>query len=63
MEFSILELTEATSNFDEKLKIGEGGYGSVYKGVLHCTTVAIRVLNTESNQGNGEFYQEVNIYF
>lgn len=59
MGFSYLELKEATNNFDENFKIGEGGYGNVYKAVLHCTTVAIKVLHSRGNQGEREFYQEV----
>lgn len=62
MEFSYSELKEATNNFDNKLKIGEGGYGGVYKGVLHSTTVAIKILRRGGNQGEREFYQEVTIY-
>ncbi|KAJ1688009.1 hypothetical protein LUZ63_019399 [Rhynchospora breviuscula] len=61
LEFSNLELKEATNDFDMKLKIGEGGYGSVYKGVLHCTTVAIKILRPGGTQGEKEFYQEVEI--
>jgi hypothetical protein len=63
MEFSYLELEKATNNFDGKLKIGEGGYGSVYQGVLHCTTVAIKILRTGGTQGKREFYQEVYTFF
>ncbi|KAH7435112.1 hypothetical protein KP509_06G050600 [Ceratopteris richardii] len=32
--FSYAELESATNGFDEKRKVGEGGYGAVYKGVL-----------------------------
>jgi regulator of replication initiation timing len=61
MEFSFEELKDATNNFDNKFKIGEGGYGGVYKGVLYSTTVAIKI-HRGGNQGEREFYQEVNIY-
>ncbi|OAY75725.1 U-box domain-containing protein 33 [Ananas comosus] len=58
-EFSLLELKQATQNFCETLKIGEGGFGSVYKGFLRNTTVAIKKLHPESLQGQSEFQQEV----
>nr|GMD62342.1 U-box domain-containing protein 33 [Ipomoea batatas] len=60
-EFSWVEIKEATSNFDPSLKIGNGGYGSVYRGMLCHTPVAIKILNPESIQGTSEFQQEVNI--
>lgn len=32
--YSQEEIEQATNNFDEAKKVGEGGYGSVYFGVL-----------------------------
>ncbi|XP_048236169.1 U-box domain-containing protein 33 isoform X2 [Ricinus communis] len=60
-EFSYSEIEEATCNFDESLKIGEGGYGSIYKGLLRHTQVAIKVLHSHSLQGPAEFQQEVDV--
>ncbi|KAG1361326.1 hypothetical protein COCNU_09G007890 [Cocos nucifera] len=60
-EFSIVELKQATMDFDDSLKIGEGGYGNVYKGFLRHTTVAIKLLNPQSTQGRSEFHQEVDV--
>ncbi|KAJ1429592.1 Zinc finger, RING/FYVE/PHD-type [Sesbania bispinosa] len=40
-EFSFLEIEEATSNFNPSLKIGEGGYGSIFKGTLRHTEVEV----------------------
>ncbi|CAL5400996.1 unnamed protein product [Camellia sinensis] len=60
-EFSFSEIEEATNNFDPSLKIGEGGYGSIYKGLLHHTQVAVKMLHSHSLQGPSEFQQEVNI--
>ncbi|CAL5383008.1 unnamed protein product [Camellia sinensis] len=60
-EFSFSEIEEATCNFDQSLKIGEGGYGSIYKGLLRHTQVAIKMLKSNSSQGPSEFQQEVNI--
>ncbi|XP_042433976.1 U-box domain-containing protein 33-like isoform X2 [Zingiber officinale] len=60
-EFSLLELEQATENFKEELKIGEGGYGCVYKGFLRHTTVAIKRLNPQGMQGKTEFQREMNV--
>lgn len=37
--FSIEEILSATNNFSPALKIGQGGFGAVYKGVLPDGTV------------------------
>lgn len=58
-EYFMWEIEEATRNFDQALKIGEGGYGSIYKGLLHHTQVAIKVMHQDSLQGPLEFQQEV----
>ncbi|KAK7340261.1 hypothetical protein VNO77_20960 [Canavalia gladiata] len=60
-EFSFSEIKEATSNFNPSLKIGEGGYGSIFKGTLRHTEVAIKMLNSDSMQGPLEFQQEVDV--
>lgn len=60
-EFSLMELEQATQNFSSSLNIGRGGFGSVYKGFLRNTTVAIKKLNSESLHGQSEFQQEVAI--
>ncbi|XP_058082220.1 U-box domain-containing protein 33 isoform X2 [Magnolia sinica] len=58
-EFEFTELEEATNGFDPAMKIGEGGYGCVYKGMLRHTAVAVKLLRPESSQGQCEFQQEV----
>ncbi|KAL1546279.1 U-box domain-containing protein 33-like isoform X1 [Salvia divinorum] len=60
-EFSFFEIEEATARFSQTLKIGEGGYGSIYRGDLRHTQVAIKMLHSDSSQGPFEFQQEVNI--
>lgn len=32
--YSLEDIAEATADFDESRKIGEGGYGSVYYGAI-----------------------------
>ncbi|XP_050236595.1 U-box domain-containing protein 33-like [Mercurialis annua] len=59
--FSLSEIKEATRNFDLAFKIGEGGYGNIYRGNLRKTEVAIKVLNKDSLQGPSEFTQEVRV--
>ncbi|KAG2583558.1 hypothetical protein PVAP13_6KG216500 [Panicum virgatum] len=60
-EFSLIELEQATQIFSSSLNIGRGGFGSVYKGFLRSTTVAIKILNTESLHAQSQFQQEVAI--
>lgn len=59
--FSLDETQSMTNNFDEELVIGIGGFGKVYKGFTDdgATTVAIKRLKAESNQGAEEFWNEV----
>ncbi|KAE9595512.1 hypothetical protein Lal_00030468 [Lupinus albus] len=60
-EFSFLEIEEATRNFDPNLKIGEGGYGSIFRGIMRHTEVAVKILHADSMQGPSEFQQEVDV--
>jgi len=61
--YTIEEIEAATDDFRNSLKIGEGGYGPVFKGVLDHTVVAIKVLRPDMPQGQKQFQQEVVIYF
>nr|GMD96441.1 G-type lectin S-receptor-like serine/threonine-protein kinase At4g27290 [Ipomoea batatas] len=59
--FEVLTITRATDNFLLENKIGEGGYGPVYKGVLDDgKEIAVKRLSKTSKQGLGEFKNEVN---
>lgn len=60
-KYSIEEIQSATEFFSDSLKIGEGGYGAVYKGDLHHTTVAIKVLRNEAAPGIQQFQREIEI--
>ncbi|CAL5345220.1 unnamed protein product [Camellia sinensis] len=58
--FTFRIIQDATNNFDEANKIGEGGFGSVYKGVLlDGTVIAVKQLSSKSKQGNREFVNEI----
>eukprot|EP00253_Pinus_taeda_P001401 PITA_01401 len=58
--FSLTEIQTATNGFDNDNKIGEGGFGTVYKGVLaDGKFVAVKKLSSRSSQGKREFLNEV----
>ncbi|XP_047977343.1 L-type lectin-domain containing receptor kinase IX.1-like isoform X2 [Salvia hispanica] len=59
--FSYQELASATNNFSEARKLGEGGFGGVYKGHLVDLDipVAVKRISKESRQGKKEYIAEV----
>ncbi|XP_076889889.1 putative serine/threonine-protein kinase PBL21 [Bidens hawaiensis] len=58
--FTFRELAVATQNFKDTNLIGEGGFGSVFKGRLESgKVVAVKQLNLNGLQGNQEFIVEV----
>ncbi|KAL9142204.1 hypothetical protein ABFS82_14G153400 [Erythranthe guttata] len=65
--FTFSELRQATSNFSRLLKIGEGGFGCVYKGAIapvggkkgDSVIVAIKKLNRDGQQGHKQWVAEV----
>lgn len=59
--YSIKDVEGATNGFSDSLKIGEGGYGPVYKAVLDYTPVAIKILKSGITQGLKQFHQEVEV--
>ncbi|KAK6934169.1 Protein kinase domain [Dillenia turbinata] len=60
--YSYRELQVATEDFSLANKVGEGGFGIVYKGKLKDETLAaIKVLSAHSRQGAKEFLTELNV--
>ncbi|KAK1285761.1 putative LRR receptor-like serine/threonine-protein kinase [Acorus calamus] len=60
--FSLSQIKSATENFDSSNKIGEGGFGPVYKGILsNGVRIAVKQLSSMSKQGNREFMNEIGI--
>ncbi|PRQ30913.1 putative protein kinase RLK-Pelle-DLSV family [Rosa chinensis] len=58
--FTLRQIKVATNNFDISNKIGEGGFGPVYKGLLSDdTAIAVKKLSAKSKQGNREFVNEI----
>ncbi|KAH7651411.1 Non-specific serine/threonine protein kinase protein [Dioscorea alata] len=60
--FTLRQIKTATGNFDGANKLGEGGFGPVYKGVLpDGSLIAVKQLSSKSRQGNREFVNEIGI--
>ncbi|XP_076892552.1 G-type lectin S-receptor-like serine/threonine-protein kinase At4g27290 [Bidens hawaiensis] len=58
--FSFSVIANATANFSHDNKLGEGGFGSVYKGMLEDgKEIAVKRLSMNSSQGVDEFKNEV----
>ncbi|VVA29382.1 PREDICTED: probable [Prunus dulcis] len=58
--FRFKQIKAATNNFDAANKLGEGGFGAVYKGeLLDGTIIAVKQLSSKSKQGNREFVNEI----
>ncbi|KAJ1433419.1 Serine/threonine-protein kinase, active site [Sesbania bispinosa] len=67
--FTLAELKAATRDFRADTVLGEGGFGTVYKGSIKDgeaskrgeeLTIAIKKLNSDSKQGIAEWVSEVN---
>ncbi|KAK1426074.1 hypothetical protein QVD17_14742 [Tagetes erecta] len=66
--FTFSELKAATKNFSRSTKIGEGGFGCVYMGIIKNPTdptkaleVAVKQLSRTGLQGHKEWITEVNV--
>ncbi|XP_022859860.1 probable serine/threonine-protein kinase PIX7 [Olea europaea var. sylvestris] len=66
--FTFSEMKQATKNFNRSTKLGEGGFGCVFKGVVNISEdpdikldVAIKQLGRRGLQGHKEWVTEVNV--
>ncbi|XP_017978381.1 PREDICTED: cysteine-rich receptor-like protein kinase 29 isoform X2 [Theobroma cacao] len=60
LQFDFATIRVATDNFSDANKLGQGGFGAVYKGLLpDGQEVAVKRLSTDSGQGEVEFKNEV----
>eukprot|EP00922_Rhytidocystis_sp_ex-Travisia-forbesii_P053950 GHVS01080071.1.p1 GENE.GHVS01080071.1~~GHVS01080071.1.p1 ORF type:complete len:1038 (+),score=228.37 GHVS01080071.1:146-3259(+) len=59
LEYAFDDLSESTDSFSAAVRLGQGAYGSVYKGLLKDgTEIAIKVLNAPKEAG---FEEEVKV--
>lgn len=59
-QFTFTDILLATSNFSESHVIGNGGFGTVYKGKLrNGSTVAVKKLQQKGPEGEKEFLAEM----
>ncbi|KAI9123670.1 hypothetical protein K1719_004970 [Acacia pycnantha] len=60
LHFDLDAIKSATNDFSPDNKLGQGGYGEVYKGILpNRQELAVKRLSTSSKQGVPEFKNEV----
>ncbi|XP_030970765.1 cysteine-rich receptor-like protein kinase 10 [Quercus lobata] len=58
--FDLTTILTATNNFSDVNKLGEGGFGPVYKGkLINGKEIAVKRLSMKSKQGLEEFQNEV----
>ncbi|GAA0179990.1 transmembrane signal receptor [Lithospermum erythrorhizon] len=59
LQYDLTNIKTATNNFSPDNKIGEGGFGEVFKGTLNGQQIAVKRLSKTSGQGEQEFKNEV----
>ncbi|MFS7943482.1 putative protein kinase RLK-Pelle-DLSV family [Helianthus anomalus] len=57
--FSFSIIAQSTASFSPENRLGEGGFGPVYKGLLEGKEIAVKCLSKTSRQGLDEFKNEV----
>ncbi|CAH1434481.1 unnamed protein product [Lactuca virosa] len=61
-QFTYRQIRAVTRNFSASNKLGQGGFGVVYRGTLSDgTVIAVKQLSQTSNQGDREFVNETGL--
>lgn len=62
LQYDFNTIRTATNNFSDENKLGQGGFGAVYKGTLvNGELIAVKRLSKDSGQGDVEFKNEVQL--
>ncbi|EOY28559.1 Cysteine-rich RLK 29, putative [Theobroma cacao] len=62
LQYEFSTIRAATDDFSDANKLGQGGFGAVYKGTLaDGELIAVKRLSTDSGQGDLEFKNEVRL--
>uniref|UniRef100_A0ACD6AFA3 Uncharacterized protein n=1 Tax=Avena sativa TaxID=4498 RepID=A0ACD6AFA3_AVESA len=60
--YTLKDIKEATNNFNPNNILGQGGFGIVYKGILHDGNIAaVKRLREFVSAGEGQFHTEVEV--
>ncbi|KAK3431883.1 hypothetical protein EUGRSUZ_E02998 [Eucalyptus grandis] len=60
LQYHLATIQAATNNFSHQNKLGQGGFGEVFRGrLLNGQEIAVKRLSKSSGQGVGEFKNEV----
>lgn len=71
-EFRYKDLKKGTNNFHESMKLGQGGFGVVYRGILRekdgengasttATEIAVKIFSRDNIEGKNDFFAELTI--
>lgn len=72
-EFKYRDLKKATKNFNDSMKLGQGGFGVVYRGILHekandsstdaasTVQIAVKKFSRDNVHGKDDFFAELAI--
>ncbi|KAM5586033.1 cysteine-rich receptor-like protein kinase 10 [Rosa sericea] len=62
LQYNFEDIRSATDDFSDENKLGQGGFGAVYKGKLYNGQyIAVKRLSKSSQQGDREFKNEVTL--